>query len=178
MPLEKRQGVPGPSESPKRVAIFGAGIAGLTAAYGLVKLGYQISIYEANCTLGGFFRSARLPDDDNMPSEYSWHGFGPCYHNAFDLFGEIPFDETGCLYYLALSRPIDFGIFPEHGEAAFYDWGVLSIPKMFRLSWWEFLKATRLMPKIWAANLRTEESCNMPGQTPPSSGSPSSASCR
>ena len=144
-------------ESSKTVAIFGAGIAGLTAAHELVKLGYQIHIYEANPTLGGFFRSARLPEDDNMPSEYSWHGFGPCYHNAFDLLREIPFDSHGSLYDLALSRPIDFGIFPERGQAAFYDWGLLSIPRMFRLSWWEYLKATRLMLKTWASNLRTEE---------------------
>lgn len=139
------------------VAIFGAGIGGLTTAHELVKLGYQVSLYEANPTLGGFFRSARRPEDHNMPSEYSWHGFGPCYHNAFDLFREIPFDEKGSLYDLALSRPIDFGLFPEEGEAAFYDWGWLSIPKMFRLSWGDFVKATWLMLKTWASNLRTEK---------------------
>ena len=82
---------------------------------------------------------------------------GGCYHNAFALLAEIPFDESGSLYDRALSRPIDFGIFPERGQAAFYDWGLLSIPKMFGLSWWEFVKATWLMIKTWAANLRSEE---------------------
>ncbi|MBI3930070.1 MAG: NAD(P)-binding protein [Armatimonadetes bacterium] len=108
-PLWQRHRNGKPSGSPKTVAIFGAGIAGLTAAHELAKLGYRIQVYEANPTSGGFFRSARRPEDDNMPSEYSWHGFGPCYHNAFDLLAEIPFDETGSLYELGI---LAFGILP------------------------------------------------------------------
>jgi len=72
----------------KSIVIFGSGIAGLTAAHELAQLGYAVSVYEATDQPGGFFRSAR--DKDNMPTEYSWHGMGPWYHNAFDVMRQIP----------------------------------------------------------------------------------------
>lgn len=59
----------------KSIVIFGAGIAGLSAAHELVQLGYNVSVYEALDQPGGFFRSSR-PGKDNMPSEYSWRVFG------------------------------------------------------------------------------------------------------
>jgi len=119
------------------VAIFGAGIAGLAVAHELSRLGYKIMIYEANAEAGGFFRSARLPQNQNTPSEYSWHGFGPWYHNVFDLMKQIPFDQTGSVYDRALSRSVDFGVFPDQGRAEFYDRDLASIPKMFQLSNWD-----------------------------------------
>ena len=61
----------------KKVAIFGAGIAGLTVAHELARRGWLVSVYEPNAEAGGFFRSARRMVDDNTPSEYSWHGMGP-----------------------------------------------------------------------------------------------------
>jgi hypothetical protein len=142
--------------SATKVAIFGAGIAGLTAAHELTRLGYKVSVYEANSEAGGFFRSARLPQNQEMPSEYSWHGFGPWYHNVFDLMKQIPFDQTGNMYDKAFSRPVDFGIFPDQGRAAFYDRRLLSIPSMFRMSKWDLAKWSWLMIKTWAANRRTE----------------------
>jgi uncharacterized protein with NAD-binding domain and iron-sulfur cluster len=139
----------------KSVVIFGAGIAGLSAAHELVKLGYAVSVYEATDRPGGFFRSSRL-SQDNMPSEYSWHGMGPWYHNTFDLMRQIPFSEKGPIYDLALSRPIDFGIFPDTDKAQFYEKGHKSIPKMFRMSKWEFIKWSYLMFKTWTSNNRSK----------------------
>ncbi len=43
-----------------------------------------------------------------MPSDFSWHGMGPWYHNAFDLLRQILFDESGSVFEKGLSRPIDF----------------------------------------------------------------------
>lgn len=139
------------------VAVIGAGIAGMSAAHELALLGYRVSVYEATGEAGGFFRSARLPRDGGLPSEYSWHGFGPWYHNTFGIMKQIPFDDRGSVYDRALSRPIDFGIFPDHGVAAFYDSGLTSIPWMFHMSRWEWARWSWLMLKTWAAHDRTEE---------------------
>jgi uncharacterized protein with NAD-binding domain and iron-sulfur cluster len=137
------------------VVIFGAGMAGLTAAHELAALGYKVRVYEASAEAGGFFRSARHPG--GLPSEYSWHGMGPWYHNAFDLLKQIPFDDRGSIYDRALSRPIDFGIFPDDTFARFYDHGLRSIPAMFRFSTTEAIRWAWLMLKTWASNRRTEE---------------------
>ena len=139
----------------KSIVIFGAGIAGLSAAHELIQLGYTVSVYEALDQPGGFFRSSRL-SKDNMPSEYSWHGMGPWYHNAFDLMKKIPFNEKGSIYDLALSRPVDFGIFPDTDKAQFYDEGLKSIPKMFRMNKFEFIKWFYLMLKTWTSNNRSK----------------------
>jgi len=138
----------------KSIVIFGAGIAGLSAAHELAQLGYTVSVYEATDQPGGFFRSSRL-SQDNMPTEYSWHGMGPWYHNAFDLMRHIPFSKEGSIYDLALSRPIDFGIFPDKDKAEFYDESLKSIPKMFRMNKFEFVKWSYLMLKTWTSNNRS-----------------------
>lgn len=140
----------------KSIIIFGAGIAGLSAAHELTKLGYQVAVYEAMDQPGGFFRSARH-SNTNMPSEYSWHGMGPWYHNTFDIMKQIPFYDRGTLYDTVLSRPIDFGIFPDDAEARFYDHGLRSIPQMFRMNGWEFVKWSYVMLKTWTANNRSKK---------------------
>lgn len=141
----------------KTVAVFGAGIAGLTAAHEFARRGYKVSVYEANADAGGFFRSARRAADHHTPSEYSWHGMGPWYHNVFDLMKQIPFDETGSMYDKGLSRPIDFGLAPDKGRAAFDDTPLLNIKNMFRMSWLDVFRGSWLMFKTWAANRRTFE---------------------
>ena len=137
----------------KSIIIFGSGIAGLSAAHELAQLGYSVAVYEATDQAGGFFRSARL-GKDNMPTEYSWHGMGPWYHNAFDLMQKIPFSEKGSIYDLALSRPVDFGIFPDTAKVQFYA-GLKSIPKMFRMNTWEFITWSYVMLKAWTSNNRS-----------------------
>jgi len=139
------------------VAVFGGGIAGLSAAHELASLGYHVRVYEASPEAGGFFRSARLPENGNTPSEYSWHGMGPWYHNTFDLLKKIPFDETGSLYDRAISRPIDFGIFPDSREARFYEKSIRQIPRMFEMSYWDWVKWFWVMFKTWTSNDRTVE---------------------
>lgn len=135
--------------------IFGAGIAGLSAAHELVLLGHDVSVYEATGQPGGFFRSARS-DKNNMPTEYSWHGMGPWYHNTFDVMRKTPFDDRESVYDAVLSRPINFGIFPDDAEGRFYDEGLKSIPKMFQMSGWEFVKWSYLMLKTWTSCHRSE----------------------
>lgn len=51
----------------KRVAVVGAGPAGLTAAFDLAKMGHQVTVYEAEAAAGGMTRYGipyyRLPSD-------------------------------------------------------------------------------------------------------------------
>ena len=114
-----------------------------------------MSVYEVNRDAGGFFRSARMLGDDGMPSEYSWHGFGPWYHNTFDVMAQIPFDESGSVYDKGLTRPIDFGLAPDKGTAQFNDGPVIPVSKMFRMSGLDSLRWSWLLLKTWAANRRT-----------------------
>jgi hypothetical protein len=145
-----------PRASGRTVAVFGAGIAGLTAAHELARLGYRVTIYEASGEPGGFYRSSRSPGGRQLPAEYSWHGLGPWYHNTFDVMKQIPFDEQGSVHDRALSRPIDFGIFPDEGSAEFYNGRLRSTRRMFRLSWWEWTLGAWLMLKTWSAQRRSE----------------------
>ena len=139
----------------KSIVIFGAGIAGLSAAHELNQLGYKVSVYEIMDIPGGFFRSRRVLKN-NMPSEYSWHGMGPWYHNTFDLMKKVPLRNDETLYDSILSQPIDFGIFPDDRRAQFYSEGLKSIPKMFQMDPWEFSKWSYLMLKIWTSHNRSE----------------------
>jgi hypothetical protein len=139
----------------KTVAIFGAGIAGLSLAHELSSLGYAVSVYEATGQAGGFFRSSRIAQDQ-IPSEHSWHGMGPWYHNTFDLMKQIPLGTGGSVYDLALSRPIELGIFPDAARAQFFDAGFQSIPRMFGMNRVEFAKWSYLMLKTWTSNERSQ----------------------
>lgn len=152
-------GAPTEAEFGRTVAVYGAGIAGLSAAHELSRRGWTVSVYELTGEAGGFFRSARRSDDLNMPSEYSWHGIGPWYHNVFDLMRQIPFDADGSVYDRALSRPIDFGVAPDRGTAEFDNPSdlIIDVRRMFRMTrrdqfWW-----ARLMLKEWTANRRSVE---------------------
>ena len=137
-----------------KVAVFGCGVAGLTVAHELSRLGHEVAAFELNPEPGGFFRSARRAENQGMPSEYSWHGMGPWYHNVFDLMRQIPYDSKGSVFDRSLSRPIDFGMFPDRGKAQFYDRGWLSIPRMFEMSGRDFLGWAWLMLKSWASRGR------------------------
>ncbi|MDZ4774596.1 MAG: FAD-dependent oxidoreductase [Planctomycetota bacterium] len=138
------------------VVVLGAGLAGLSAAHELSRLGYAVSVYEATAGPGGFFRSGRRPGD-HMPTEYSWHGMGPWYHNTFDVMKQIPFSNEGSVYDCALSRPIDFGIFPNRRRARFYDKGLRSIPGMFGMRGLDFVRWSYLMLKTWTSRRRGQK---------------------
>lgn len=150
--------MPDHGATPRAAAVFGAGIAGLTAAHELARRGWKVSVYEENPDAGGFFRSARTQGDHDTPSEYSWHGMGPWYHNVFDVMKQIPFDAEGSVYDRALSRPIDFGVAPDRGRAQFDDTGIWpDVARMFRMTRLDVLAWAWLMLKTWSANRRSAE---------------------
>lgn len=141
------------------MAVFGAGIAGLTAAHEFSKLNYNVRVYEFNPEAGGFFRSARRPEDNGMPSEYSWHGIGPWYHNVFEILKQIPGYDGTPLYDSGVSRPIDFGVAPNVGKAQFDDsssW-MVDVKKMFRMSAKDKILWAWVLLKVWSARKRSEK---------------------
>ncbi len=90
------------------VIIFGSGIAGLSAAHYLIERGYDVTVIESLDVPGGLARSERVPKDEGMPSEYSWRGFGPWYHNTFEVMKNIPVDKNNSVYDVELSHPVNF----------------------------------------------------------------------
>lgn len=90
----------------RTVAVFGCGISGLSCAHDLAEKGYNVHIYEKFLEPGGVARSYR-ETPESPPSEYSWRGYGPFYHNVFDLMKKIPIGEKKSVYD-NLSRPMQF----------------------------------------------------------------------
>ena len=71
-----------------KIIIIGAGISGLTVAHELVKKGFEVEVYEKDSLAGGMAKSIR--NENNIPTEHSWRGYGPFYKNVFHLLKEIP----------------------------------------------------------------------------------------
>ena len=99
-----------------KVAIFGSGIAGLSAAHELSDRGWKVYVYEKFKEPGGVARSYR--DRNGFPSEYSWRGYGPWYHNVFNIMKKIPTDN-GETVYDNLSRPVDFVFTNSHSPRGY-----------------------------------------------------------
>lgn len=87
-----------------KVAIFGAGIGGLTAAHYLVKSGFQVTVYERTRSCGGVAKSEE--SEQVIQSEVSWRGYGPFYHNFHNLAKEIKNRRGNLLD--SISRPMQF----------------------------------------------------------------------
>jgi len=73
-----------------KIIIFGGGIAGLTVAHELIEIGFKVTLIEPDQILGGMARSRR--ENNGIPSEHSWRGYGPFYSNTFDILKRIPID--------------------------------------------------------------------------------------
>lgn len=140
----------------RHVAIFGAGIAGLTAAHEFAARGYRVDVYERNDTAGGFFRSARRPAD-NLPTEYSWHGFGPWYHNTFDLLRQIPFGDGASLYDRVLSRPVEYAVVPNTTDGVESMDDLFEKPEAFRMTARDRASLAWGLLKAWSANRRSRD---------------------
>jgi uncharacterized protein with NAD-binding domain and iron-sulfur cluster len=76
------------------VAIFGGGIAGLTAAHELADRGFEVTVYEKR-SLGGKARSIPVPNSGtggrlDLPAEHGFRIFSAYYQNVFDTMRRIP----------------------------------------------------------------------------------------
>ncbi len=76
----------------RSVAVFGAGVAGLTAAHELVERGYTVTVYERKA-LGGKARSIPVPNSGArpLPAEHGFRFFPGFYRNVTDTMRRIPF---------------------------------------------------------------------------------------
>ncbi|MGH8882130.1 MAG: hydroxysqualene dehydroxylase, partial [Stackebrandtia sp.] len=79
----------------RAVAVFGGGVAGLTAAQELIDRGYAVTVYEPS-VLGGKARSMSVPGTGaggraDLPGEHGFRFFPGCYQHVPDTMARIPF---------------------------------------------------------------------------------------
>ena len=72
--MENRYGKAGDREL-KKIAILGAGIGGMAAAYDLVRSGHQVVIYEASDAVGGLASGFKEPHWEWSVEKYYHHWF-------------------------------------------------------------------------------------------------------
>ncbi|MEJ2757335.1 MAG: NAD(P)/FAD-dependent oxidoreductase [Anaerolineales bacterium] len=83
-----------------KIAIIGAGYAGLSAAYDLAKAGHDVSIYEAQGHVGGLAAGFKEPHWDWSVEAYYHHWFQSDKH----MLGLI--DELGLSHKVLFPRPL------------------------------------------------------------------------
>ena len=76
----------------KEIAILGAGIAGLSAAYDLARLGHKVTIYEAADTVGGLAGGFKEPGWDWTVERYYHHWFASDRH-ILGLISELGWSD-------------------------------------------------------------------------------------
>ncbi|MCX4093721.1 FAD-dependent oxidoreductase [Nocardia sp. alder85J] len=79
----------------QRVAVFGGGVAGLTAAHELAERGFEVTLYERRA-LGGKARSIPVPGSGrdgrpDLPGEHGFRFFPGFYKHVPDTMRRIPF---------------------------------------------------------------------------------------
>ncbi|MES2643168.1 MAG: FAD-dependent oxidoreductase [Myxococcota bacterium] len=103
----------------RRVAVLGAGVAGLTAAHELVERGFEVTVYEARPGPGGKARSINVASGTGqlhpaagagptLPGEHGFRFIPGFYRHVPDTMARIPFagNRRGVLDNLVLTREI------------------------------------------------------------------------
>ena len=79
-----------------RVAIFGGGVAGLSAAHELIERGFAVTVYEKRDVFGGKARRISVPNTatggrKDLPGEHGFRFFPAFYKHIPDTMKRIPF---------------------------------------------------------------------------------------
>lgn len=88
----------GAADGRNRVAIFGAGPGGLSAALELAERGFEVDLYEKGSFLGGKSRSETLPGTGidgrkDLPIENGPHAYWGTYQHWNDTLARVPRDS-------------------------------------------------------------------------------------
>jgi len=77
-------------ERPKKVAVIGGGIAGISAACNLAERGFDVHLFEKNPFLGGKIGSWEFQSNgETLRAEHGFHAFFRQYHNLRDFLKKI-----------------------------------------------------------------------------------------
>jgi len=87
----------------QRVAIFGGGVAGLSAAHELAERGFQVQVYERKPVLGGKARSIPVPNSGGngrlpLPGEHGFRFFPGFYKHVIDTMRRTPYGAHGNVF--------------------------------------------------------------------------------
>jgi uncharacterized protein with NAD-binding domain and iron-sulfur cluster len=85
------------------VAVFGGGVAGLSAAHELAERGFQVHVYERKPVLGGKARSIPVPDSGRsdhfpLPGEHGFRFFPGFYKHVTDTMRRTPYGTQGNVF--------------------------------------------------------------------------------
>lgn len=75
-----------------KVAIIGAGLAGMSTAVELLEQGHEVDIYESRKFIGG--KVGSFKDKDGNHIEMGLHVFFGCYNNLFRLLAKVGADNN------------------------------------------------------------------------------------
>src|SRR5579863_6671870 len=73
-----------------RIAVIGAGFAGLSAAAYLAAAGHAVSVFEKNDTAGGRARQRQVPEGYVFDMGPSWYWMPDVFERFFADFGSSP----------------------------------------------------------------------------------------
>jgi uncharacterized protein with NAD-binding domain and iron-sulfur cluster len=81
---------------PHTIAIFGGGVAGLSAAHELAERDFQVRVFERKAVMGGKARSIPVPDSAvqgrrHLPGEHGFRFFPGFYKHVTDTMRRIPY---------------------------------------------------------------------------------------
>jgi len=88
---------------PSKVAVFGGGVAGLSAAQELAERGFEVHVYERRSGWGGKARSISVPDSGTdgrppLPGEHGFRFFPGFYKHVTDTMRRVPYGASGNVY--------------------------------------------------------------------------------
>jgi 15-cis-phytoene desaturase len=91
---------PPPPTVPKRVAVLGGGIGGMTAAHELIERGFEVDVYEARSEAGGkacsqFIAGTGTNGRKDLPGEHGFRFFPSFYRHVIETMGRIPVTDGG-----------------------------------------------------------------------------------